>query len=231
MIEAMHVDEARALVARALQRAQRDFGVQDKLELWTQDEIDTVVRVFVLEKFPTVLALNKCDIGDADANVARIARKHAESPHVLCSAISENFLRKLAKQKYIYYEPGTEFVDTREDGFPELKELPEKLQDRVETVRDLVLYRFGSTGVGEALTTAIEMLKLVPVFTVKNINNFGGKTVFPDCILVREGTTVKQVCDRVMGDVPVMWIEGVAGKLADDDKIVKGKNDILSFRR
>jgi len=54
---------------------------------------------------------------------------------VLTSAVSEVFLRRLAKQGYIKYTEGSEFVDTREDlieaGDPEgggLKELDEKLK-------------------------------------------------------------------------------------------------------
>ena len=53
---------------------------------------------------------------------------------VLCSAISEVFLRRLAKQGYIKYVEGSEFLDTREDliemGDPDgggLKEMDEKL--------------------------------------------------------------------------------------------------------
>lgn len=58
---------------------------------------------------------------------------------VLCSAISEVFLRRLAKQKYIKYVEGSEFVDTREDliemGDPDgggLKEMDEKLKTYVQ---------------------------------------------------------------------------------------------------
>lgn len=61
---------------------------------------------------------------------------------VLCSAISEVFLRRLAKQKYIRYVEGSEFVDTREDliemGDPDgggLKEMDEKLKQYVFSSR------------------------------------------------------------------------------------------------
>jgi hypothetical protein len=54
---------------------------------------------------------------------------------VLCSAISEVFLRRLAKQGYVRYVEGSEFVDTREDliemGESDgggLKEMDEKLK-------------------------------------------------------------------------------------------------------
>lgn len=38
---------------------------------------------------------------------------------------------------------------------------------------DLVLYRYGSTGVQEVLEKAVEMLGVVPVFPVKNLTTFG----------------------------------------------------------
>lgn len=57
---------------------------------------------------------------------------------VLCSAISEVFLRRLTKQNYIKYVEGSEFLDTREDlieqGDPnggDLREMDEKLQKYV----------------------------------------------------------------------------------------------------
>jgi len=57
---------------------------------------------------------------------------------VLTSAISEVFLRKLAKQGFVKYTEGSEFVDTREDlieqGDPDgggLKEMDEKLKKYV----------------------------------------------------------------------------------------------------
>lgn len=57
---------------------------------------------------------------------------------MLCSAISEVFLRRLTKQNYIKYVEGSEFLDTREDlidmGDPDgggLKEMDEKLKKYV----------------------------------------------------------------------------------------------------
>lgn len=68
-------------------------------------------------------------------NISKIAKAQDPQSIVLCSAISEVFLRKLAKQGYIKYVEGSDFVDTREDlidmGDPEgggLKEMDEKLK-------------------------------------------------------------------------------------------------------
>lgn len=215
------------LVARALSKV-----TLPPLDQWTEEDLDTAVRAFTAEKFPTVLALNKMDHPDADKNVSKIIKKYPNSKTVLQSAISEVFIRKLAKQGYVQYEEGTEFLDTKDDlPDSELRELDEKLRERVENVRDLVLYRFGSTGVVQVLQAAAELLDLIPVYPVKNVHNFGGSSVFKDCVLIKRGSTVGQACRKIMGDTPVAIIEGVGGvRISEDDTIVENKNDILCFK-
>ena len=122
------------VVARCLDRLQLKEPLQD----WSDDTVALVVNAFVDEKFPTVVALNKIDHPDADKNIAKIAKLNDPQTLVLCSAISEVFLRKLAKQGFVRYQEGSEFVDTREDlideGDPDgggLKELDEKLKTHV----------------------------------------------------------------------------------------------------
>lgn len=100
-----------SVVARTLDR----MGLKEPLEDWSDETIDRVVNAFTDEKFPTVIALNKIDHPDADKNIAKIAKMQDPNTIVLCSAISEIFLRKMAKQGYVRYIEGSEFVDTRED--------------------------------------------------------------------------------------------------------------------
>lgn len=220
------------MIARAMDRVP-DVG---KLEDWNKEDITRVVKAFMDEKFPTVLSLNKIDHPDSDKNVSKILLKYPNTKAVLTSAITEVFLRKLSKQGFIKYEEGTEFIDTRED-LPDdesLKPMDEKLLNRVENIRDLVLYRFGSTGVVQVLQAATEVLGLVPIYTVRNISNFtgsNGTNVFRDCTLIRKGTPVSKVARHIMGEVTIAAIEGVGGvRVSEDDTIDVGKNDILSFR-
>lgn len=147
------------IVARALDK----LALKQPLQDWDDDTIAAVVNAFVDEKFPTVYALNKIDHPDADKNISKIAKQEPPERIVLCSAISEVFLRRLAKQDYIRYIPGSEFVDTREDLIDNgeadgggLKEMDEKLTSRIENMKDMVLYRFGSTGVNQVLSRASE---------------------------------------------------------------------------
>ncbi|KAJ9294363.1 hypothetical protein DTO271G3_6938 [Paecilomyces variotii] len=226
-------------VQRCLDRAQ----IKEPLEQWSDETVEKVVNAFIDEKFPTVFALNKIDHPDADKNISKISRMQDPKSIVLCSAISEVFLRRLAKQGYVKYVEGSEFVDTREDliemGDPEgggLKEMDEKLKTRVENLKDMVLYRFGSTGVVQCLSRAAELLGLVPVFPVKNIHTFssaagGANAVFRDCVLVKKNSTVGDVARKVMGDVPIAYVEGAGGVRVSEDEIVEvGKHDVLSFK-
>ena len=224
-----------------VQRCLDKLGVKEPLEHWDDKTVEKMVNAFVDEKFPTVLALNKIDHPDADRNIAKIAKMVPAERMVLCSAISEVFLRKLHKQGYIRYREGAEYIDTREDLIEQgdatgggLKELDEKLKTRLENLQDLVLFRFGSTGVVQCLSRAAEVLGLTPVFPVRNIHTYGsgssGSTaVFRDCVLVKKGSTVGDVARKVMGDAPIAFIEGEKGRVADDQLVAVGKNDILSF--
>ncbi|KIV97692.1 hypothetical protein PV10_01406 [Exophiala mesophila] len=226
------------IVARCLDRLQ----LKQPLEEWSDATVAKVVEAFTDEKFPTVLALNKIDHPDADRNIAKIAKQQPPESIVLCSAISEVFLRRLTKQGYIKYKEGQEYLDTREDlieqGDPDgggLKEMDDKLKQRIENLKDMVLYRFGSTGVVQVLTRAAALLGLVPVFPVRNVHTYGsggsGNTaVFRDCVLVKKNSTVADVARKVMGDAPIAFIEGDGGRRVAEDQIVSvGKNDILSF--
>ncbi|CAL9733474.1 hypothetical protein MOSE0_B01706 [Monosporozyma servazzii] len=218
-----------------VQRALDKLDGLPPLEKWDDEWITTVVKSFMSEKFPTVLALNKIDHPDADKNVSKIMLRYPESPTVLTSAVTEIFLRKLKKQNYIHYDEGTEFVDTCEDDPDNLKPLDDKMLQRIETIRDLVLYRFGSTGVVQVLQQSVATLELIPVYTVKNIQTFtggNGSNVFRDCFLVKRGTPVGTVARYIMGsEVTIAAIETIGGVRVSEEAVVEeGKNDILAFK-
>ncbi|CAL9728081.1 hypothetical protein MOUN0_C01662 [Monosporozyma unispora] len=218
-----------------VQRALDKIESLPPLEKWDDDWITTVVKSFMTEKFPTVLALNKIDHPDADKNVSKIMLRYPDSRTVLTSAVTEVFLRKLKKQNYIHYDEGTEFVDTCEDDPDNLKPLDDKVLQRIENIRDLVLYRFGSTGVVQVLQESVAMLNLIPVYTVKNIQTFtggNGSNVFRDCFLVKRGTPVGKVARYIMGsEVTIAAIETVGGvRVSEEAPVLEGKNDILAFK-
>jgi ribosome-binding ATPase YchF (GTP1/OBG family) len=212
------------------------------LETWSFPTVHQFVSNFVSTRFPTVLALNKIDHPDSSLNIAKISKAYPNENMVLCSAISEVFLRKLAKQGYLRYTEGSDYAETRDDLIEDgdldgggLKEMDEKLKTRVENLRDMVLFRFGSTGVVQTLTKAAEVLGLVPIFPVKNVTTFGAGgdkgPVFRDCVLVKKGMTVGEVARKVMGDAPLAYVEGAGGVRVSEDEVVGvGKCDVCIDR-
>lgn len=207
------------------------------LQEWDKETIEKVIKAFMRVKFPTILALNKMDHPDSDKNVSKIILKYPDTKAILTSSMTEVLLRKLANQKYIQYEVGTEFIDTIEDLGPEsgLKPLDEKLSLRIENIRDLVLYRFGSTGVVQLLQAAADVLDLIPFYPVRNLahlnNENSSESVFRDCVLVKRGTPVISVARKILGEVTIALIEGLGGvRVAEEATVDVGKNDILSFK-
>src|SRR6201999_3453896 len=99
------------VVAKCLDRS----GIKEPLEKWSDETIEKVVNAFTDEKFPTVIALNKIDHPDSDKNIAKIAKTQPPESLVLTSAVSELFLRRLAKQGFVRYAEGTDAVDTHAD--------------------------------------------------------------------------------------------------------------------
>ncbi|KAI1850732.1 hypothetical protein JX266_004014 [Neoarthrinium moseri] len=227
-----------SLVARTLDK----LALKEPLEAWSEETVDRVVSAFTDEKFPTVIALNKIDDADAYTNLMKITKMYKDSPVVPCSAKAELFLRKMAKQGYVQYTEGSDSVWTRQDliddGDPEgggLKELDEKNQELIDEYKDMILYRYGSTGVVQILTRAAEVLGLVPVFPVRSTATFGSgsdtRSVFRDCVLVKRNSTVGEVGRKIMGDAPLAYVEGVGGtRVSEDDIVSVGKHDILSFK-
>ncbi|AET38204.1 uncharacterized protein Ecym_2481 [Eremothecium cymbalariae DBVPG len=216
------------------------------LPRWDESQVSTVVKAFMQQKFPTVLALNKIDHPDADKNISKIILKYPQTRAVLTSAITELFLRKLVKQRYIHYKQGSDIIETYEDlPTSSLRPLDDALNRRIENVRDLILYRFGSTGVLQVLQAAADLLHLIPVYPVRNLHplNGGGaaaaatkqqphpENIFRDCLLVEQGTTVRSVARTLVGDAPLASVETLGGtRVSDSAAIEPGKNDILSFR-
>ncbi|EPS44808.1 hypothetical protein H072_1208 [Dactylellina haptotyla CBS 200.50] len=193
--------------ATIIQRTLDRISLKAPLETWDEATVLNFVNAFIDEKFPTVLALNKIDHADADKNIAKIAKKYPHAPLVLTSAISEIFLRRLTKQNYVKYTPGAEYIDTRQDliddGDPDgggLREMDEKLSTRVENLKDLVLYRHGSTGV-------VEVLRRAAGSTVADV----AKKIMGDAPIAYAETA---------GGI----------KVSEEDLIEPGKNDILSFK-
>ncbi|KAJ2359344.1 hypothetical protein IWW50_000135 [Coemansia erecta] len=244
----------REVVQRAMDVVVRSGAIaaKDDMPQWTLDDVRVFVGVFLDQRFPTIVALNKIDMPDAGKNISAILKRYRSQPGavlrdgvsedniVLTSALSECFLRRMAKQGYIEYTTGDDDFTSKDDDpeKTELKELDDKARRRLGNIRDLVLFRYGSTGVQDVIVRAVEALGFVPVFPVKSVVNFGASAsdatsaAFQDCVLVRPGTTVREFARKLHNrlDMEYAGAETVGGiQLAEDDVIVAGKNNIIKI--
>lgn len=179
-----------------------------------------------------VLSPPLTDLRDADRNIAKIAQKADPSSVVLTSSITEIFLRKLSKQKFIVYEEGSEFIDTIEDLGPEsgLRDLDERTRTRVENVKDMVLYRHGSTGVVSILQKAVQMMELTPVYIVRNVQTFAHNDrndgAFREVGLAKIGSKIGDIAKSIHGG-EVTFVETgefpMALEKKDHEGLIKGQ--------
>jgi len=99
-----------------------------------------------------------------------------------------------------------------------------------------VLFRYGDTGVHDAVKKAIDLIGMIPVFPVKNIHNFTSDSgtrshgVFRDCGLVRPGTTVKDLAYMLELGKHFVGAETVGAVQLGEDDPITFENNILCFK-
>lgn len=218
-----------------------------RLQEWDRQAVVQLVDVFLDIRFPIVLVLNKADCPSADANIAKISRKYAAEQVVICSAKAECFLKRLRKQGFIDYEPGTDRLitaigpDPNDDFYipdePEvaqrravLKQPEAPMLKKIEGITDLLLFRYGSTGVQEAIQRAVDTLRFVPVFPVRSLKSFScdekNKAAFRDCFLVRPFSTITDIA-RLLGRA-IIYAEDVDGRrLALETEILASEDPLI----
>ncbi|KAJ1958409.1 hypothetical protein IWQ62_004904 [Dispira parvispora] len=196
------------VVISTLEQAQ----LTSPLDQWDEDTVHRFVATFLKVRFPMVIALNKIDSTAADQNVSKLMRKYPSEQFVLTSALVEHFLKTLRDQGYIHYREGEEdFTTADDDPAAGLKPLDEKLKGRLNNVRDLVLFRYGSTGCQDVLSTIMDTLHVIPVFPVKNIRNFASEGtpqtdgIFRDCVLIRSGITVREFAWKMFSEAGKLY--------------------------
>ncbi|OQR96830.1 hypothetical protein THRCLA_07152 [Thraustotheca clavata] len=203
------------------------------LTTWGEAEVHKLVDAFLAVRFPTILVLNKADIGnDTDKNIENVAEKYGSDKCFVASAASECFLRNMHAKHIIKYEPGEMMFTTHEDD-PSLKIPEPKMSKRLDHVMDMVLFRHGSTGVRAAINAAVDLSNTVVAYPVKSLKNFttAEGDVFGHAVLVRKGTTVREIAHIISPTVGAnfAYAEGEDGRRLPEDEPVVTTNLIVKF--
>ncbi len=138
------------------------------------------------------------------------------------------------------------YIRARGEPVPSLEEatagleLPDgKTKKRLEKIRDMVLFRYGSTGVWAAVQAAVDLQQPVVVYPVKSLSNFctdaEGGGVFASAMLVRPGSTVRSVVGHVASGMveylqyAELLEDGGTRRRVGEDHVLTGQNNIIKF--
>jgi hypothetical protein len=171
------------ILSHHIEKALRALKIDEKMFIdWTdEDKLEFATMCRKLSK-PIIIAANKCDLPNAEANIKKMQETFPDKTIVPCSAASELALRKATAQKIINYYPGAK-------EFEIAGEINDKQKEGLETIRKNVLEKFSETGVQKCLDVSIlDVLEYFPVFPggTKSLIDKDGR-VLADCFLMPKG--------------------------------------------
>jgi ribosome-binding ATPase YchF (GTP1/OBG family) len=168
---------------------------------------------------PMIIAANKIDVPGSDKNLERLVELFPQYKIIPCSADFELALKEAAKNKFIQYIPGSPSFSAFDDS-----KLTDKQKDALSFVQ-LLLNKYGSTGIQKVLNTAVfDLLGYITVFPVASQRlTDKDNRILPDCYLVPKDTTALGFAFRVHTDIGNKFIRAIDIKT----KKVVGKDHVL----
>jgi ribosome-binding ATPase YchF (GTP1/OBG family) len=199
----------------------------DKPTAWSEEDFLKFVDMLRQIAKPMLIAANKIDIPTAEENLERLRKLNY--PMVPCCAEAELALRRAAEKQLIDYRPGDcNFKITKAE------KLTESQIRALETIREKILVKSGSTGVQEAVNTAysklLSMITVYPVEDLEHLADHNGK-VLPDAYLVPYGTTARQLAYIIhteLGESFIYAVEARERKRVGEDYVLKDR-DVISI--
>jgi len=200
---------------------------QDKPTSWSEEDFLRFIDALRQIAKPMLIAANKMDIPTAEENLERL--KKLNYIVVPCCAEAELALRRAAEKKLIDYRPGD---CNFKINSPE--KLTESQLKALETIRERVLLKFGSTGVQEAINMAyfklLNMIVVYPVEDLEHLSDHNGQ-VLPDAYLVPYGTTARELAYLIhteLGESFIYAVEARERKRVGEDYMLKDR-DVISI--
>jgi len=180
-----------------IKRLIRRTGVGFDPDAWDDEDKLELAREIRTETKPMVIAANKMDTPEAQANYEEITADpdYEHLTIVPCSAHAEKALKSADKAGVVDYRPG--------DGeFDILGDVSADQEQGLEQIREF-LDAYGATGVQAAIETALfDVLGVVAVFPggANGLGNERGE-VLPDCYLIPPGSTAEDFAYSLHSDI------------------------------
>jgi len=188
---------------------------------WKEDELMIFAAALRNEGKPMIIAANKADHPNSEANIKKMQDEFPELMIYPCSADSELALRQAAKAELIEYIPGDDHFDVK-------VELSDKQKEALDKIKTNVLDVYGGTGVQEILNLAVfDLLKYIAIFPAgaKKLGDSKGN-ILPDCFLLPGGSTALDFAYFLHTDFGKNFIKAIDAR----SKQAKGKDYELKHR-
>jgi hypothetical protein len=184
-----------AMIEEAIEKLGLD---KERPNAWSEDNLKKLAVYLRKKTKPMLIACNKADISVAKENLQRLRTMFPDYLFIPCSAEAEIALREAARAGLIEYVPG-------EKNFKILQE--EKLNERqkkaLEFIQQNILAVYHSTGVQEALDSAVfKLLQYLAIFPggVSKLEDKDGN-VLPDCFLLPAKSTALDFAYKLHTDL------------------------------
>ena len=196
-----------------------------KLMQWSEEDLRLFAKSLRLISKPIIIAANKSDLREARNNIKLLREKYKWV--IPTSAISELSLRKASKSGIISYIPG-------DSKFTILKPLNEKQKEALEYIENNVLKVYGSTGIQDAINTAVfEALNMIVVYPVEDERKLSDKNgnVLPDALLLKRGSTPRDLAFAIHSELAkgFLYAIDVKKKIRVGDDYLLQPNDVIKI--
>lgn len=196
-----------------------------KLMQWSEEDLRLFAKSLRLISKPMIIAANKSDLREARNNIKLLREKYKWV--IPTSAISEIGLRKASKSGIINYIPG-------DSNFTILKPLNEKQKEALEYIKNNVLKVYGSTGIQDAINTAVfEALNMIVVYPVEDERKLSDKNgnVLPDALLLKRGSTPRDLAFAIHSELAkgFLYAIDVKKKIRIGDDYLLQPNDVIKI--
>lgn len=199
----------------------KNLKLPEDIMSWKEGELIQLAAVLRKRTKPIVIAANKCDIANAEANIHRLKELFPEYKIIPCSAESELALKEAAKNSLIKYMPGDSKFDVTGD-------LNERQLQGLNFIQENILNKYGTTGVQDIIDYAIfELLGYIAIFPggVNKLTDSKGN-VLPDCFLMPGNSTALDFAYRLHSDFGKNFIKAIDVR----KKMAVGKDHPLKHR-
>ncbi|MEM2916154.1 MAG: redox-regulated ATPase YchF [Candidatus Woesearchaeota archaeon] len=182
----------------------KQLNLGDNPTMWTEEQMLKMSTILRRKTKPMLIVANKMDLPTAKTNLERVKKQFPDYIFVPCSAESELALKEASRKGLIEYVPGSK-------DFKPTGQLQPAQENALRFIKENVLDVFGSTGVQQAIDTAVfELLKYIAVFpggVTKLADQFGN--VLPDCFLLPSGTTALDFAAKIHTDLAKNFVAAI----------------------